>query len=71
MKPIRKAPFYAGAFRPSGYGTLGGIKINDNAEVLNDEWKKIPWTLHGTDNCGIFTYVGDIKHVPSVKYNGY
>lgn len=55
MKPIRKAPFYAGAFRPSGYGTLGGIKINDNAEVLNDEWKKIPGLFAcGTDTCTIY-----------------
>ena len=55
MKPIRKAPFYAGAFRPSGYGTLGGIKINDNAQVLNDEFDPIPGLYAcGTDTCTIY-----------------
>ena len=55
MKPIRKAPFYAGVFRPSGYGTLGGIKINENGEVLNDDWKKVPGLFAaGTDTCTIY-----------------
>ncbi|MBE5889999.1 MAG: FAD-dependent oxidoreductase [Lachnospiraceae bacterium] len=55
MKPIRKAPFYAGAFRPSGYGTLGGIKVNDDMEVLKDNWEKIPGLYAcGTDTCTIY-----------------
>jgi fumarate reductase flavoprotein subunit len=55
MKPIRKAPFYAGVFRPSGYGTLGGIKINEDGEVLNDDWKKVPGLFAaGTDTCTIY-----------------
>lgn len=55
MKPIRKAPFYAGKFRVGGYGTLGGIKINDRAEVLDKEWNPIPGLYAaGTDTCAIF-----------------
>lgn len=55
MKPIEKAPFYAGKFRPGGYGTLGGIKINENAEVLDPQWEKIPGLYAcGTDTCTIY-----------------
>jgi len=55
MKPIRKAPFYAGKFRPSGYGTLGGIKIDDCGQVLNDNWEAVPGLFAcGTDTCTIY-----------------
>ena len=55
MKPISKAPFYAGRFRPGGYGTLGGIKINTSAEVLDNDWNPIPGLYAaGTDTCSIF-----------------
>ncbi|MBO4835658.1 MAG: FAD-binding protein, partial [Lachnospiraceae bacterium] len=55
MKPIKKGPFYAGCFRPSGYGTLGGIKINDNCEVMDDDWNVIPgFYAAGTDTCTIY-----------------
>lgn len=55
MKPIEKAPFFAAKFRPGGYGTLGGIKINENAEVLDPEWNKIPGLYaSGTDTCTIY-----------------
>ena len=55
MKPIVRAPFYAGKFRPGGYGTLGGIKINEYAEVLDKSWKPIPGLFAaGTDTCSIY-----------------
>ena len=55
MKPIVKAPFYAGRFRPGGYGTLGGIKINRKTEVLDINWRPIPGLFAaGTDTCSIF-----------------
>ena len=55
MKPIVKAPFYAGKFRPGGYGTLGGIKINKYAEVLYAKWEPIEGLYAaGTDTCSIF-----------------
>ena len=55
LKPIEKAPFFAAKFRPGGYGTLGGIKINENAEVLDPQWEKIPGLYAcGTDTCTIY-----------------
>ena len=55
MKPIKKAPFYAGRFRPGGYGTLGGIKINCDGAVLNKDWEPIPGLYAaGTDTCNIY-----------------
>ena len=55
MKPIIRAPFYAGKMHPSGYGTLGGIKINNYAEVLDKDWNPIPGLFAaGTDTCSIF-----------------
>ena len=55
MKPIEKAPFYAGIFHPSGYGTLGGIKINDKCQVMDNDWKPIPgFFACGTDTCTIY-----------------
>ena len=55
MKPIAKAPFYAGRFRPGAYGTLGGIKINTNAEVLDEDWNAISGLYAaGTDTCTIY-----------------
>ena len=55
MKPIEKAPFYAGKFRPGAYGTLGGIKINEFAQVLDNDWNKVPGLFAaGTDTCTIY-----------------
>jgi fumarate reductase flavoprotein subunit len=55
MKPIKKAPYYAGKFRPGGYGTLGGIKINENAEALDKDWNPVPGLYAaGTDTCTIY-----------------
>ena len=55
MRPITKAPFYAAKFYPGGYGTLGGIKINEYAEVLDNEWNKIPGLFAaGTDTNTIY-----------------
>ncbi|MCL6559648.1 MAG: FAD-binding protein [Firmicutes bacterium] len=42
MKPIKKPKFYAGKLVPSGFGSLGGIKINYKAEVLDEEFEVIP-----------------------------
>lgn len=55
LKPIRKAPFYAGKFFPGAYGTLGGIKINHRAEVLAPDFEPIPGLYAaGTDTCTIY-----------------
>lgn len=55
MKRIVKPPFYAGKFRPSGYGTLGGIKIDDDARALDERWLPVPGLFAcGTDTCTIY-----------------
>lgn len=55
MRPIEKGPFYAAKFRPGGYGTLGGIKVNHKMEVLTDDWEVIPGLFAaGTDTCTIY-----------------
>lgn len=55
MKKIEKGPFFAGRFRPGAYGTLGGIKIDEDCQVLTKEWEKIPGLFAaGTDTCTIY-----------------
>lgn len=55
LHPIQGKQFFAAKFYPSGYGSLGGIKINDNLEVLTDAGDKIPGLYSaGTDACSIF-----------------
>jgi fumarate reductase flavoprotein subunit len=60
LRPVKNSKFYAGRHFPTGYGTLGGIKINYKAEVLAKDWKVIPGLYaSGTDACSIYgdTYV--------------
>ena len=55
MRPLKKGPYYAGRMFPSGYGTLGGIKINHRMEVVSTEGKTIKgFYAAGTDACNIF-----------------
>jgi fumarate reductase flavoprotein subunit len=55
LRPIATPKFYAARFFPGAYGSLGGIKINHRAEVLNKDWKKIPGLYAaGTDTCTIY-----------------
>lgn len=55
MRPLKKGPYYAGRMFPSGYGTLGGIKINHRMEVVGVDGKPIPgFYAAGTDACNIF-----------------
>jgi fumarate reductase flavoprotein subunit len=42
LRPVRQPPFYAGRYFPSGYGTLGGIKINYKTEVITKDHEPIP-----------------------------
>jgi fumarate reductase flavoprotein subunit len=42
LKPLLGPKFYAAEYRPGGLGTLGGIKINYKAEVLDSESRVIP-----------------------------
>ncbi len=55
MRAIKGKKFYAVAHRPCGYGTLGGIKVNDDLQVLRDDGSPIPGLYSaGTDACNIF-----------------
>ena len=55
LRPITGPKYYAGKQCPAGYGSLGGIKINDELRVLTQEAKPIPGLYAcGTDACSIF-----------------
>ena len=40
--PLDQAPFYAIKVQPGVHHTMGGIKINDNAQVIDTEGNVIP-----------------------------
>jgi succinate dehydrogenase/fumarate reductase flavoprotein subunit len=51
----RARPHFAGRYFPTGYGTLGGIKINHKTEVLTKDYEVIRGLYAvGTDTCGIY-----------------
>jgi fumarate reductase flavoprotein subunit len=55
LRPVRTPSFYAATIRPSGYGTLGGIKINHRTEVVTKDHGVIPGLYAaGTDACSIY-----------------
>lgn len=55
MKPILGPRYYAARFVVSGYGSLGGIKINHMTEVITEEFETIPGLYAaGTDACSIY-----------------
>ncbi|MDR1765422.1 MAG: FAD-dependent oxidoreductase [Lachnospiraceae bacterium] len=55
IKPLRGGKLYACAHYPAGYGSLGGVVVNDKMEVLDADGFKIPGLYScGTDACGIF-----------------
>lgn len=55
LRPLRRPPFYAGTVRPSGYGSLGGIKINHRTQVVTKDHDPIPGLYAaGTDACAVY-----------------
>lgn len=50
LHPIKQPKFYAFRQYPCAYGTCGGIKINENAEVLNKDFEPIPG-LYAAGDC--------------------
>ena len=42
LQPLTKAPFFAVKVQPAVHHTMGGLKIDTKAEVLNTEGKAIP-----------------------------
>ncbi len=56
MKAIRGGRYYVARHFPGGYGSLGGIKVNDNLQVVTQEDNPIPGLYaSGTDACSIFS----------------
>ncbi len=55
LKPIKKAPYYAVKFHPSGYGTVGGIRINENCEACDKDFEPVKGLYAaGADACNIY-----------------
>lgn len=55
LRPITKAPFYSAKVRAGGYGTVGGVKINENCEAITEDFKPVPGLYcAGTDACNIY-----------------
>ena len=59
LRPVRQPKFYAGMHVPSAYGSLGGIKINHRAQVLDDNSDTIP---------GLFAVGTDANAINGVSY---
>jgi fumarate reductase flavoprotein subunit len=55
LRPIKKGKYYAARHFPSAYGSAGGIKINEKAEVIGQDWQPIKGLYAaGTDACSIY-----------------
>ena len=55
MKPLKKGPYYAARFCVAAYGSLGGIKINHNTEVIREDFSPIKGLYAaGSDACSIY-----------------
>lgn len=55
LRPLIQAPFYGATLRPSGYGTVGGIRINENCECCDKEFAPVPGLYAvGADACNIY-----------------
>ena len=58
LRPVRKPRFYAFKLLPGGYGTIGGIKINERAEAIDRESEPIPG-LYAAGDCANGTHTYD------------
>lgn len=55
LRPLFKPPYYAAAIHPGGYGTVGGVRINENCEACDKEFMPIPGLYcAGADSCNIY-----------------
>jgi len=69
LRTFKKPRFYAARFFPGGYGTVGGIKINERIEVLDKDYKVIPG-LYATGNDSNVLY--DVCYVTlAANYMGF
>ena len=55
LRPLIKAPYYAAEIHPGGYGTVGGIRINENCEACDKDFMPVPGLYAaGADACNIY-----------------
>lgn len=55
LKKLKKGPYYAAAILPGGYGTVGGIRINENCECCDKDFMPIPGLYAaGADSCNLY-----------------
>ncbi len=55
LRPLTKAPYYAATIQPGGYGTVGGIRIDENCQACDAEFEPIPGLYAaGADACNIY-----------------
>ena len=55
MHPVTKGPFFAGTIHPGGYGTVGGIEINENCEAIDENDDPVPGLYAaGADACNLY-----------------
>ncbi|MCF0127454.1 MAG: FAD-dependent oxidoreductase [Pseudobutyrivibrio sp.] len=55
MRPLVKAPYYAVKIHPGGYGTVGGIRINENCEACDKDFEPVPGLYAaGADACNLY-----------------
>lgn len=55
LRQIQKAPYYCARIKAGGYGTVGGIRINENCEAVSDEFEPVPGLYAaGADACNIY-----------------
>lgn len=55
LRPIMKAPYYAAKVRAGGYGTVGGIRINENCEACDKDFEPVLGLYAaGADSCNIY-----------------
>lgn len=55
LRPLIKAPYYCAKICPGGYGTVGGIRINENCEACGKDFEPIPGLYAaGADSCNIY-----------------
>ncbi len=58
LRPITGDKFYVARHFPSGYGSLAGLKVNQNMQILNNENKPIPG-LYGCGNDTAHVFAGE------------
>jgi fumarate reductase flavoprotein subunit len=55
LRPLKGSTYYVARHFPAGYGSLGGVNVNDKLEVLDTRGLKISGLYaSGTDACNIF-----------------